>query len=237
MAGMPMYKVIYQDLASQITSGELHPDERLPSEPALAEQYGVSRMTVRQALDQLTTERLLVRRPGAGTFVAAPAAAYRLLNRLSAFGEDVNPDHGKLSTQVMRQEVSQPPDLVGQRLGLKPRQKALRLVRVRLVDDEPIAIHDSWLPYALAPGLVREDLLEGSLYRTLRERYGVQPRWAEQEITASAASPEEAKALNVAVGCPLISMKRTTYSDGPNPIEFASSLTRAEFPVRIRLDA
>ena len=232
-----MYKVIYEDLASQIANGELHPDQRLPSEPALAEQYGVSRMTVRQALDQLTNERLLVRRPGAGTFVAAPTSAYRRLNRLSAFGEDVTPDHGTISTRVLRQEVSQPPDPVGQRLGLKPRQKAVRVVRLRLVADEPIAIHDSWLPYAIAPGLARDELIEGSLYRTLRERYGVHPRWAEQEISASAASPEEAKTLDVAVGCPLISMKRTTYSDAPNPIEFAASLTRLEFPVRIRLDA
>jgi GntR family transcriptional regulator len=232
-----MYKVIYQDVASQIADGELHPHDRLPSEPALAEQYGVSRMTVRQALDQLTAERLVVRRPGAGTFVATPPTVYRLLNRLSSFGEDVNPDHGTLTTQICAQEVSQPLDDVSQRLGLKPRQKAIHLLRLRLVDGQPVAIHDSWLPYAVAPALAREELVDGSLYRTLRERYGVQPRWAEQEISASAASPDEAKSLDVAVGCPLIRMTRTTYSDGPNPIEFATSLTRPEFPVRIRLDA
>jgi GntR family transcriptional regulator len=84
---------------------------------------------------------------------------------------------------------------------------------------------------------VREELIDGSLYRTLRDRYRVALRWAEQELTASAADPAQAKTLEIAVGCPLIRMTRTTYSDGSAPVEFAVSLTRPEFPVHIRLDA
>ncbi|AOS63398.1 GntR family transcriptional regulator [Actinoalloteichus hymeniacidonis] len=237
MSRVPRYQLIYEDLASQITSGGLKPDERLPSEPLLAEQYGVSRMTVRQAVDQLQDERLLVRRRGAGTFVTHPRSRARRLNRLAPFAEEVGAEHDRMRSIIREQGSLVPPSDIAARLRLKDRQEAVRLVRLRIVDDVPAALQESWLPYALAPVVAREPLLGDSLYRTLQERCGLRLRWAEQEVSASAATAEQARILGVDEGSPLIASRRETYDDSSNPVEFVQSWARPEFPLSIRLEA
>jgi GntR family transcriptional regulator len=232
----PIYQVIYDDLAVQIAEGALEPDARLPSESELADRYGVSRMTVRQALKQMENERLVIRRRGAGTFVAPVAEQFRTLNRLGPFEREIGLEGTRLRTQVLGRESLVPPDEVRERLGLKPRQAAILLSRLRIVDDRPAALQRSWIPYALAPGLVREELIDGSLYRTLLERHGVAVQWAEQEIRGVLADEELAVLLDVAIGSPLTANKRLTYAVS-GPVELAYGWTRPEFPLLIRLEA
>lgn len=236
MSRIPRYQVIYEDLSSQITSGELEPDTRLPSETVLAERYGVSRMTVRQAVRQLQDQRLLTRRRGAGTFVSAPPPSRRRLNRLGSFAEEVGADDARVRSVLRGRSTVVPPDTVGERLGLGTGQEAIRIERLRLIDDVPAVLQESWLPFALAPMLVREDFVGGSLYRTLRERHGVRLGWADQEVSACAASDDQAEALEVAAGSPLLASSRLTHDDASTPVEFARSWMRPEFPVVIRLE-
>lgn len=233
---LPMYEVIYQDLAEQIASGALRPDSRLPSEGELADRYGVSRMTLRQALGQLKAEKLLVRRQGTGTFVAGPQhSAYRRVDRLASFRDDLALKGAALQTEIITQTSKIPPRDVRQRLFLKPRQQAVQLCRVRIVDGVPAAIQDSWLPYAVAPALARVPLVGGSLYRTLSERCGIQLEWAEQEVSAALADEHQAEQLGVPVASPLVTISRLAYADDTTPVEFARSWTRPEFPLLIRL--
>lgn len=232
-----MYQIIYDDLASRISAGELAPEERLPSELSLAEQFGVSRMTIRQALDRLAQEQLLLRRPGAGTFVAHPGTRYRKLDRLSSFREDVGVGNAEVKTIMHAQELVQPPQDVREHLRLKQRAAAIRLLRVRIVEGTPASIQESWVPYAVAPSLAREELRDGSLYQTLRDVHGVQMRWAEQEISAAAADERQSSWLAVPPGSPLVLITRTTYASSTEPVEFAHSWTRPEFPLFIRLEA
>jgi GntR family transcriptional regulator len=236
VAQLPMYEVIYRDLDRQMSSGTLKPGDRLPSEGELADHYGVSRMTVRQAVGRLTDERRLIRRRGAGTFVADHHATYRKVHALGPFSEDIGRGDSAVHTLVHLQQIADPPAEVGDRLGIKPRQKVIRLLRVRLVEGQPAAIQDSWIPYGLAPGLAEEELLGGSLYRTLADRFGIRLTWAEQEVTAAAASVEQAELLQVAPGTPLIAITRVTHSDGTGLAEFARSWTRPEFPLLLRLE-
>ncbi|MFE9446468.1 GntR family transcriptional regulator [Streptomyces sp. NPDC006602] len=236
MARLPMYEVIYRDLARQLSCGTLKPGDRLPSEGEMAEHYGVSRMTVRQAVGRLTDERRLVRRRGAGTFVAEHHATYRKVHTLGPFSEDIGRGDAAIDTLVRVQQVTDAPAEVSDRLGLKPRQKVIRLLRVRVVDGQPAAIQDSWIPYGLAPALAEEELLGGSLYRTLADRFGIRLTWAEQEVSAAAASDEWAALLQVPAGTPLIAITRLTHSEGVGPVEFAHSWSRPEFPLLIRLE-
>lgn len=233
----PIYQVIYDDLTGQIASGTLAPEDRIPSEAELAARYGVSRMTVRQALKRLQDDRLVMRRRGAGTFVTSTSSRFRSLNRLGPFEQELGLDGSRVCTQVLRRETVVPPREVQQRLMLKPRQEAIVLTRLRTVDRRPAALQRSWIPYAVAPGLAREDLIEGSLYRTLVERYGIAVQWAEQEISAVLADKECAEALQVTIGSPLTANKRLTYATTPTPVELAYGWTRPEFPVLIRLEA
>jgi GntR family transcriptional regulator len=231
-----MYEVIHRDLLSQIESGALQPNERLDSEPALAAHYGVSRMTVRQALDQLAADHIVVRRRGSGTYVSA-APRSRRLSRLGPFHEEIGLGEEAVRTDVKSQGVAQPPDEVRQHLDLKPDQKAVRLLRLRIVNGTPAAIQESWLSLAIAPGLAREKLVGGSLYRTLAERWGIRLRHAEVAISASAATAEQAEWLGVEVQSPLVKVNRLTLSDQGVAVEFAYSWTRPEFPLVTRLEA
>lgn len=229
-----MYEVIHQDLLSQIESGRLKPNERIDSEPALAAHYGVSRMTVRQALDQLAADHLVVRRRGSGTYVLARS---RRLNRLGSFYEEIGLGEKAVRTDVKFQGAVQPSDDIRERLALKPRQKAVRLLRLRMVEGTPAAIQESWLSLSLAPGLAHEKLIGGSLYRTLAERWEIRLRHAEMEISAAAADEQQAEWLGVAAGSPLVTVNRMTFDDQGEPVEFAQSWTRPEFPLVTSLEA
>ncbi|PKW16504.1 GntR family transcriptional regulator [Saccharopolyspora spinosa] len=237
MATRPMYEVIRDDLIDQITTGALPSESRLPSEKELAEQYGVSRMTVRQALDSLGRDRLVVRRRGSGTFVAPPRARSRRLNRLGPFSDDVAGNVDTVTTIELRREVLKPPSDIAKILGLGASDEAVQLVRLRTVDDTPAAVQDSWIPLTIAPGLARSNLIDGSLYHTLAERCGVAVSWADQEITAAPATNELARWLDVKVNAPLIEAHRTTHDEAGRTVEYARSWTRPEFPFVVRLDA
>lgn len=237
MSRVPRYQVIYEDLSSQIASGVLAPDAQLPSETMLAERYGVSRMTVRQAVRQLEGERLLTRRHGAGTFVTQPRAQRRRLNRLESFADEIRVEAGRVRNIVRDRSAARPPADVADRLKIAAGQEVVRIERLRLVDEVPAALQESWLPYALVPLLSREELVDGSLYRTLRQRYGLRLAWADQEVSASAATARQADALDVDEGSPLLVSTRLTHDDASAPVEFARSWTRPEFSVVIRLES
>jgi GntR family transcriptional regulator len=236
MAGLPMYQVISRDLRGQIEGGTLRPADRLPGEYALAEQYGVSRMTVRQALDHMVADRLVERRRGAGTFVAPSAGSVRRLNRLRPFREDMGLEGRDIRTRMLVQERRLPPAGVRDRLRLRRGQEVIRLRRLRLVEQAPMSLQDSWLPYSLAPSLARDALLEGSLYLTLRQRHGVDLRSAEQEITAVPATRELASLLDVEEDSPLIGGIRLAIDGDGLPVEYAESWSHPELRIVVQLD-
>jgi len=237
MSPVPIYEKIYNEILEQITTKVLVSGERIPSETELAAQYGVSRMTVRQALDQLRTRHVVVMRRGSGTFVADSNPRFRRLNRLQAFRGEFGLEDANVHTEVKFQGQLDPPDTVIDRLALKPGQEAIRLLRVRYVDGTPAAIQDSWLPYGLAPQLARVSLIDDSLYKSLTELCGIRLAWGDQEITASAATPEQAEWLKIDEGNALIATTRVVYQDSAVPIEYTQGWSRPEFPLIVRLDA
>lgn len=234
VARIPMYRMIEEDLLGQIERGDLPRSSQLPSETALAEQYGVSRMTVRQALDRLESARLVVRQQGSGSFVAGTPGLVRRIGRLRSFSEELAADDVVVTSQVLVQHTDTPPADVAERLATDGRQ-ATNLRRVRLVDGIPAALQDAWIPASVAPGLDHVDLRDGSLYGTLRDRFGVEFGWAEQLVRASLLDDEAAAALGVNAGEPALETERVTYAAGNEPIEFVRSWTRARFPLVMQL--
>lgn len=234
MARIPMYRMIEEDLLGQIERGDLPRSSQLPSETALAEQYGVSRMTVRQALDRLESARLVVRQQGSGSFVAGTPGLVRRVGRLRSFSEELANEDVHVTSRVLDQHAETPPADVAERLGLDGRQ-ATRLRRVRFVDGVAAALQDAWIPASVAPGLDHVDLGDGSLYGTLRNRYGVEFGWAEQTVRASLLDTDTAAALGVAPGGAAIETERTTHAVDNMPIEFVRSWTRSEFPLVMHL--
>jgi len=233
-----MYEVIRTDILDQINSGILPPDSRLPSESELAERYGVSRMTVRQALDSLGRERVVVRKRGAGTFVSSARASSRRVNRLRPFRDEVTADPSAVTTVVLLRESTTAPADVAEALDLADGgRETIRIVRLRTVDDAPAAVQESWVPSTVAPGLFRGELVDGSLYQTLAHTWGVSLSWADQKISAAQATAQLAEWLTVRPGAPLIRAHRTTHDTSGRAVEYAISWTRPEFPFVMRLEA
>jgi GntR family transcriptional regulator len=232
-----IYRTIYQDLCDQIVAGVLKPGEKLASETELAVHYGVSRMTVRQAMDLLGADRAVVKRRGAGTFVAKHERTFRRQNRLHSFREETGRTEAEVTATVLVQEMARPPANVMERLGLRPRQAAVHLVRLRMLNGQPAAIQATWIPYGLAPQLVRLDMRCSSLYHVLDEQFGIHLQWAEQEITASAATEQQAEWLSVKPSTPLITTTRIAYQASGAVAEFTNGWTRPEYPLFIRLNA
>jgi len=159
----------------ELLIGLVVPGEAIPSERDLMVTYGVSRATVRKAIDGLVADGLLQRTHGLGTFAVRPRLETRL--HLASFSQDMRRRGLQPSTRLISVTLALPPADVTDWLGLAPNQKAWRIVRIRLADNMPIAHEDGWYPAHLLPELDQQDLAGGSLYAILGEKYGRTREW------------------------------------------------------------
>ncbi|MGQ4267489.1 GntR family transcriptional regulator [Nocardiopsis changdeensis] len=237
MARSVLYQVIYDDIAAQITSGRLKAGDKLESEAELSRRYQVSRMTVRQALDRLFSDELVTRKRGSGTYVRENPRRGRRLNRLRSFAQELAGPAEAVTGRVLSATEEKAPSDVARGLGLKPGDAVSRIRRIRFVGEAPAALQDAWIPYAVAPGLARNPLVEGSLYRTLTEEHGLRLRWADQTLTPALLEPAEAELLSAPAGGAVLHSLRVTYSDTERAVEYTNSWTLPEFPLLLRIDA
>jgi GntR family transcriptional regulator len=223
----PAWVQIEEQLAARIESGALAAGERLPPERALAEGLAVSRMTVRQALASLAARGLVERGVGRGTFVRCGPRVFHDMARVSGFTEEAARQGLAAGARIVATSERRAPAHVAGALGIGPGAAALRIERVRLAGDEPVATEDTWLPAERFPGLLDEDL-GGSLYTLMRTRYDLAPVSATERFEPVAALAYEAGALEVEEGTPLMLIERIAYAADGTPIEFARDRHRAD---------
>ena len=220
-AGLKYVRV--RDYLRSVATHELAVGQPIPSERLLCEQFGVSRMTIRQAVDALVVEGLLVREQGRGTFVAPSKLDLQV--RLASFGEEMARRGMTPSSKVLAAEVvSATPD-VADALEILPGERVYSLYRVRLADGEPMAVEQSWLPCALLPGLF-DDGVPGSVYGELRRR-GLDPDWGEDVVAAADADAEDAELLGVEPGKAVLRLARRTFA-GQTAAVYSRSVYRAD---------
>ena len=207
---IPMYYQIMNQLREKISAGEYTVDSALPPERELVESYQVSRMTIRQAILELVNEGILVRRRGIGTFVAPPKLE-QPLNSLTSFTEDMAQRGMKAGSRIVSFKEIVPDPGVRKTLGLSAEDKVYECVRLRLADEEPMALETTSLVASLCPGLEAEVVENQSLYKVLTERWGIQLDYATQSLEPILAPPYEATLLHVAPGSPLLLIHRVTY--------------------------
>jgi GntR family transcriptional regulator len=202
------------------------PGSPIPTERSLAAEFDVSRTTVRQALAELTVEGRLLRVQGKGTFAAEPKVAQRL--QLSSYTEDMRAQGREPSSRLL--EISEDPaDIdLARLLNIRAGAKVLRMHRLRLADNEPMAIETTHLPLSRFRGLRRYVSSGGSLYQVLRERFGVEMGHAEETIETALASPEEAELLGADVGLPMLLLSRHSFDSTGNPVEWVRSVYRGD---------
>jgi GntR family transcriptional regulator len=231
----PRYREAADALAERIGSGDLGPHTRLPSERTIADQFGLSRMTARQAVEHLVRRGLVYRRPGSGTYVAAPRIVHTL-QRLAGFSEQMRAQGIEPSGRVLEVALTDrvDPEAAGA-LGLRRTGRAWRLRRVRYGDGEPLLLEMFVVPDAVCPQLGRHDLTQGSLYDVMRREFGIDPTRARQSIEPTALDGGAARHLGARPGAPAILVTRVTYDRAGRPVEYARDLYRGD-RARFELD-
>lgn len=223
-SALPVWAQVVRDLRQTIARGMV-PGERLPSENALSVRYGVSRITIRQALSALEEEGAIERRQGSGTFVSEtnPHVTHDLTISEPWKARFEREGHSAGSTQVEAGPTPLPPDAC-KGLGLDALDKFARLRRVHIVDGTPIGLVDSWVSLAAAPGIDEEPLLNGSLTETLRHRYGITFSKAEGWMSVEELRSEDAEILESPVGTSAFVVEEILRDAGGRGLAF--SITR-----------
>lgn len=220
---VPLYFQAAQHIEHMIESGELPLGAKLENENELAERFGLSRPTLRQAVDYLIDRGLLVRRRGIGTQVVQAKVTREV--ELTSLWDDLARAQRTPSTQVLSFAVQPASDVVASTLGINPGTLVYVFERLRYADDEPLALMLNHVPASLLV-LSFEDLQKRGLYDILRGN-GINLRIAKQAIGARAATPAEARALNEHKGAPMLTMERSAYDDRGRPVEHGSHIYRA----------
>ena len=220
---VPMYYQVAQQLEHAIATGELPAGTRLDSELALATQLGVSRPTLRRAIEYLVDRGYLVRRRAVGTQVVHPKV--RRPVELTSLYDDLTASRKNPRTKVLSLETVAASDRVAHALGLEDGVEVLALERLRYADGQPLAIMCNWFPKGLLE-LDAERLERAGLYQLMRAA-GITLHLASQTIGARGASAAEAKLLQAHKGEPLLTMERTTYNENGQPVELAEHIYRA----------
>jgi GntR family transcriptional regulator len=201
------------------------PGDPMPSERSLCEHLGVSRPTVRAAIDDLARDGLLVRQHGRGTFTSPQKISQEIP---AASGLPVPPADGDWLSEVLEFRTESAGARLGQRLHVSPGDDLLYVKRRRIVDGEPMALEEIRLPAAVVPGIAADDFVSGSLYRLLRERHQVDPTDAEQTIAPTVTDAGEARLLGVPLYSPALLFERTTRDSAGRVIEFTRSIYRGD---------
>jgi GntR family transcriptional regulator len=219
----PLYRQIKDLLLESLRRGEWRPGEAIPSEVELATRFGVSQGTVRKAIDELALDNLLVRRQGKGTFVAThgePQVRFRFLRLSPDAGDPVPAERQLLDFRRARASAE-----IARALDLKNGDPIVALKRLLSFASAPIILEEICLPGTLFKGLTASAISEhrGALYNLFETEFGTRMVSAEEKLKAAAANDEQAAALRVAPGHPLLRVERVGYTYGDKPVEWRCS--------------
>ncbi len=216
---IPLYSQIRELLRARILDGTYRCDVRMPSENDMVRAFGVSRITVRQALNDLQKEGLIFKIHGKGTFVARPKAVQNLM-RLEGFGEAMSAAGHYTHSRVLGHRVMRPPRHILARLALDEKCEVMEIRRIRYLNHDPISLDVTYVPVELGQRLIKEDLPRRDVFLILETDYGFRLDRAELRIDATLADAALAEVLAVAEGSPVLRIERLTLALPDQPIDF-----------------
>lgn len=227
LSAQPLYKSVARTLLAQIESGELAPNERIPSESELGRIYSVGRNTVRHAISELVNTGVLHTVQGVGTFVAEIRLT-KTAEFLYGFSQEMQNRGKQVSSKVLEATLISADTFLSRRLHIQLGAEVVFLYRLRFMDGEPSAIERAYLPHELCPGILKYDFRTASLYATLSNTYDMHPDHAEQEIEADLATPEVAQLLDLKPPAVVLVFHRETRLEDGRVIEYVDSELRAD---------
>ena len=218
---VPLYHQLEQDLVDRISGGEFAPGDLLPSEEGICEQYGVSRITVRRALEALIHQGLIVRRRGVGSFVAERRPGIRSV-RLAGSLEDFLATAGALHLNVLSLGEVEPTSEVRDALELPGSEKVVRLELVSSLETGPVIYLEAFFPLATGRLLRAEDIVPGQpVVRVAERKLNLRVIHAHQLMQSALAGETAAAHLGIAPDCPVLRIRRVYYTIGDRPMEVA----------------
>ncbi|HXJ96685.1 MAG TPA: GntR family transcriptional regulator [Terriglobia bacterium] len=231
--GVPLYVQLRERLREAVA--QMKPGEAIPTEHELELRFGVSRMTVRNAVNDLAVEGLLVRHQGRGTFVQELKLTHDL-NMITSWTEQLVALGYKARTSDLDVAVTDPPARVGHELRLSPGERVFVVRRVRMALDQPITLMVNYLPESLVPDLSEKFSLGESLYKTIEEEYKLVPARAVDRVESRAATDSEAKRLRIEHWAPVLCVTRVSYLSDERPLEVAVAISRGDrYQYRVEL--
>ncbi|HFI0350750.1 TPA: GntR family transcriptional regulator [Streptococcus suis] len=223
----PLYLQLV-DTLEIIIRDNMEPNEKLFSERELTQVYGVSRITVRLALQELEKRGLVYKKHGKGTYVSEISNSAVDLSQAYSFTEQMR-RIGKIpSTKILSFSTILVTDFIAQQLQMSLGEQVFELERLRLADGIPMMLERTYVPVEIFPQLSKERLEELPLYEIFFEDYGQQIRLAEEEFYASIALDNEANLLRIPNSSPVLHLIRKTYNDRNRLIEFTFSIARGD---------
>jgi DNA-binding GntR family transcriptional regulator len=222
---VPLYFQVSRQIEAAIERGELAPGDRLENEISLADRWGLSRPTMRRAIEELVDKGLLVRRRGIGTQVVHGRVKRRM--ELTSLYDDLSRSDQRPTTQLLTREIVPASAHVADRLGQRVGTDVLHIERLRYARGEPLAVMRNWLPVELGAALTGEALESRGLYELIRGT-GAHLRIASQRIAARGATAAEAKLLRLRKGSPVLTMERTTYDGSGRAVELGNHAYHAD---------
>jgi GntR family transcriptional regulator len=228
--GGPKYLAVREALRRRVSALPEH--ALLPPEPVLCAEYGVSRITLRRAVDGLVADGHLVREQGRGTYVTRPAIRHEyresFVHRIAGFGSVMAESGAQVGVTVLTQRVIAAPAWVAEQLALEVATDVVELVRLRSVDGAPNHVAHSFLPAEAYPKVAEQDFSEGSLYEYLRREYEADLAHARIIVDVGTAAAEEADLLRVVAGSPLLVVRTTVHDSGGKPLVHSYSRLRPD---------
>ena len=231
----PAYSQLAAILQQQIASlTDVERAQALPSEGDLSRQYGLSRITVRQALKSLEAKGLVYSAQGRGSFPTMPRV--KGISGFHSFTSEVRRNGQEPGTRILAaSDVVELPAFLTEKLPVSEGENGpqIHLKRLRLIDDVPIAVEDAFLPKAMFPDLQTADFTDGSLYALLAERWGVDRAWTDALIEPDMPSPDVARLLQIGASDPVLVAWRVTVTAEDKIFERVRSTYRAGFSLRV----
>lgn len=223
---IPQYRIIARSLRRRVVTGEFVEGDRLPSEAELSDEFGVSRMTARQAVTVLVTEGLVRRERGRGAYVASTRIE-RDLNAITGFFEDFELLGLTPGARVLSRLHRMPTADEQHALRIGPLQEVVCVTRIRTVEGVNFGLQEMTVPLSLVPNIDDIDLERGSFYGYLKKELGLTLTHADQRIESS-AEPELSELLQIPEGIPFLKMTRTSFAGPSTPVEYLVSRFRAD---------
>ncbi len=222
----PIYKVIETDIKAKINQGELKSGDLVPSENELKDQYNVSRMTVRQALNNLVNEGYLYRHKGKGTFISQRKIE-KNIHGVRSFTEEMTATGRKVLNKIISFENIEASIEIADKLFLNPKDEIIYIERVRYGNDIPVLFEQLYIPAKLFKSITKENLL-GSFYHYIEHELGMQISYCIQSIEAISADSKVSVALEVNKNVPTLLIVRNTFLSNGRPFEYVKSYYRAD---------